>query len=356
MDGPLAGFSPPASPSLTRLLGKARESFAATQQLLGISPQRTALHAVLRLTTAPVTMARPAFATRYARHKRGTEELRACLVRSARAAQGAAFQEEDKIKAMRLLQFAKAVYDAWPKIEIPMSILHIIKDVIAGRSASAGFFQGLEVSKSQIENSGHASLADQNRTHQCFIDILKRVRDLLETTARRADGPKSNKGDKHSAGEPPASNLLNIFEHLDLEEPSLAEAASKPLVKGTTKAKPRQRKCELEIQEKDTLLAIWALFENFSDVRASVDSAWADFYNGRGNIMVALETTDAASMILQDMDIAIGKAHLEYINAWRISSASYVTTGTHTPLVRRRHLRQPRLNTRTTLGSSASRL
>ena len=104
-------------------------------------------------------------------------------------------------------------------------------------------------------------------------------------------GRAATKAKKNSSGD--AETLGNIFEQLDVEEPS-----SEPLGNASNNAKNRPSwkpmDFTLEDDQEQGSFALWCFLEDFYDVRSMIRQTWSEVRSGDITIDVAGEVTEAA--------------------------------------------------------------
>ena len=158
-----------------------------------------------------------------------------------------------------------------PKIRISSKILTLIRHTITLRKQAAEFFSGLASSVRTAE------FEESNAGHRHFIYVLEEVLKILDPSADA------------TAEDSAVEEAGNMFNALEVEEPT--SEGTYPAA--APKKKPKDEvEYEPEDNDFDQAFAIFAFFENISDIRQYLQEVWADYGNGKLDIMSAAITTD----------------------------------------------------------------
>lgn len=110
-----------------------------------------------------------------------------------------------------LVALAKYICDADPQTQAPKEILHVLSDVISGRSSAAEWYSSVEANGGQKD----WFLGKSNKKqHRHFIDVLRQVRTLLKNFVRSFSAKRSSEKDEDHT----SIQEKNLFEYLELEE------------------------------------------------------------------------------------------------------------------------------------------
>ncbi|KAF7198378.1 hypothetical protein HII31_00117 [Pseudocercospora fuligena] len=215
---------------------------------------------------------------RYDLYKEGSDRLVRWVIKTALACRRSIVKlSSSKVSVKDLLKCAELI-STWdhPPIEVPLEMIELAADVIAGRSTAVDFYSGHQ-KKSEAEKASDAG-------HIHFIEALKQVRELLETARRR----RKSKAKKHvlkavgdgGNADCVTNHLSNLFDHLQVEEPSI-EAWSKPsLKKAESASKLVSEPITLEVNEQEEKrFALWCLLQDMEELRAFIQQTWREHRN-----------------------------------------------------------------------------
>lgn len=252
-----------------------------------------------------VNMSEGNLSNRYRAYKAGTQKVVDFLAQTARkardvtqilpslkAANTAAKQAQSNKRATppdstihittnQLLSLAQVIVDA--ALPIPDEILRTIRTVIEGREHCAELYKSMH---------GQSSLSDG--THQHFIKVLKDIFRLLEKSKAASTSTKSS--DAANATTLSTESLGNMFELLEIDEPSSTALGSAPS-KG---AKPVSFKLEPIRDEKS--FTIWCLLEDLLDLRRELKALWLDYKAGKNTLPTASRLTSVAIHLAQNLE------------------------------------------------------
>ncbi|KAK4544053.1 hypothetical protein LTR36_004551 [Oleoguttula mirabilis] len=174
-------------------------------------------------------------------------------------------REPVQISTRDLVALAEAIASTDPSVDIPVDILQIIKEVIAGRQVCA----------------------------ECPRILARAVKQYTKPQPKKTQEP----GKSH------ASTLNNIFALLEVEELSDAPVGSAPDPATSEPAKvvpsnssPKIEYNFLEVEEEDGSLAfeLWCLLQDMNDVRNLVRESWIEYSKGEISLLAADVITDTA--------------------------------------------------------------
>ena len=254
-------------------------------------------------------MAESTLVNRYKQYKAGTTKLvnwltntaRSCqdvttILPPLRAAKDAAKRSKRNHKpetplstnvtvtTSQLLKLAKIV--VYSSITIPEDIVQTIKTVIAGRQVCSDLYLSL---KDPTDDTAD----EQNSRHQHFIDVLKQIQKLFESSRNTTKAPKTSKEPQRDTSNTPYGTqkaLANIFACLQLDEPTKSPLGSAPSPKHADK----HVTFELEDSEYEKSFAIWCLLQDIRDLRREVQNVWQDYKSGKISFSTAAMVSDIA--------------------------------------------------------------
>lgn len=176
---------------------------------------------------------------------------------------------------------ALAEFVAGKSPEVPVSFRSTIDRVIAARSAFG----------SQLAQHGQAVDKKQDETHQYFVGVLEKVRDILRPfVSARTEVDAS------------ADEITNRFTGLAVYEPS-EEFLNAPDVERPAKAKEDNATYEAETDSsfEEAIFALTALINDMNRVRAHVRWIWSNFKSGLFDLAAAAITTNTAIDLVRNM-------------------------------------------------------
>ncbi|PIA89257.1 hypothetical protein CB0940_07389 [Cercospora beticola] len=240
-------------------------------------------------------------ADHYTRYKLGTAKIIRWLSQQAQRIterSGNVMNLPSPLTTKTLIRLAKIISLAKPKSKVPISILLVIEDVIRGRQRCADFYGQLEV------NTTDGKFTSTNESHRHFISVLEEVRTLLKALdieQPKNSGHSTGSNSKSTGSKPAESVKKNIFETLELEEPSdRLQNLSVTSKKGGKKSEQPPSTPELEEDgESKAAMSVWCMFEDIREIRNHLQSVWRDFYDGKISFLAAVELTQTAFIFME---------------------------------------------------------
>lgn len=258
-------------------------------------------------------MAADPFADRYRRYKAGTKKVVHWLTTAAKqcgnivdllactslCGSDVAQRDSTELSVKDLVRLAEAIAASKsPKIEIPLEILVITEDVIGGREACAGWY-------ATTKSGSGGETEKQNKGHRNFIDALKRLLAVLKSKYEERL-PKRLKQKPEKMRQMKEDLVQNIYEHLDIEQPTEAPLGSRRTKFPLTSAKsqngqqsPTQNAPLLDVDETDKAFALWCFFKDQHDVCELLKEAWQEYTNGKLNFPTVCNVTDFAFILMK---------------------------------------------------------
>jgi hypothetical protein len=192
-----------------------------------------------------------------------------------------------KISSRDFLIIAKTISES--AIVVPPTVLQFAKRAAACRKRCAKWFMG------QSEHEVN------NQMHQYFISVIENVVGILEHGAEKSTSTEvpelSTKAD--------INQLNNIFEHLELEDPTEVETSP---AKSPTSTRPATYELNEESESTsntfpEELFAAYLLFEDMHLMRDFLKQTWLEYKTGRTDLIAASITTNTAiDLIRQSTD------------------------------------------------------
>lgn len=177
---------------------------------------------------------------------------------------------------------ALAEFVAGKTPEVPVSFRSTIDRVIKARSTFG----------SQLSQHGQAVDEKQDKTHQYFVGVLEKVRDVLRPFFR---APRTE-------ADASADEITNRFTGLAVYEPS-EEFLNAPDVERPAKATNDNATYEAETDSsfEEAIFALTALINDMNKVRAHIKWIWSNFKSGLFDLAAAAITTNTAIDLVRNM-------------------------------------------------------
>jgi hypothetical protein len=170
-----------------------------------------------------------------------------------------------------------------PPIDVPIRLATLLNLTIDLRQSFS------EKVSETLEDS--IAKRDSDVKHDYFLSILKKVRDTLK--------PHLLKERMQPAKPQSTAEIINLFDHLELEEPSedfelAPDATPLPANEPVYKA---ERPNDIE----ETFFAFHLLLHDLARLRTEVSIAWAGYRNGSYDLVAAAITTNTAVDLARSM-------------------------------------------------------
>jgi hypothetical protein len=169
-----------------------------------------------------------------------------------------------------------------PPVTIPTKLAALLDTTILLRQSCSEDITGIT-----------ADAADEDSTngHAFFLGILKKVRTVLSppiTEASAAAKKADNTGTNH---------ILNVFEHLELEEPSAAFRQAPDALPASAPLYKAERPNNVE----EDFFALHLLLYDFARLRTEVLHTWESYKQGGHDLIAASITTNTAVDLARSM-------------------------------------------------------
>ncbi|KAH7079749.1 hypothetical protein FB567DRAFT_582436 [Paraphoma chrysanthemicola] len=177
-----------------------------------------------------------------------------------------------------------------PPITVPIKLATLLDLTISLRQSHS-----MEVSNILDDT---AEKRNSDDSHTFFLDILNRVRTILE--------PRLPKDRLPPAQPQTTEEIVNMFEHLELEEPSESSEAATRSLPAVSESQARiepiyKAKRTNDIEE--SFFAFSLLLHDLIRLRSEVSTAWAGYKDGMHDLVAASITTNTA------VDLTRSEAH-----------------------------------------------
>ena len=220
--------------------------------------------------------------------------------------QAAVEEQRFKVDLREFIPMAQIVAGSGSKVDIPASIIALVKKAISLRKNHTRWFQG--------KNAKDV----KNKSHSHFVSVLEKVCALLESPACETnEEPVRTAASEMTAlmafedgelkdEEQMVEGLLGQFNALEIEKPSTSASHSSHQQKKAKSTVAIQYEIdESQVDEADhfglTFFAAYCLFEDLNNIRAFIKQTWAEYHHGTLDLMSAALTTDAAVQLVRQL-------------------------------------------------------
>lgn len=199
--------------------------------------------------------------------------------KNAKAAQGRPTYTVAIKEWTAMAEFIAGLTD--PTVDVPEKLATLLDVTIGLRQSYSNDISDILADSDVKKNS--------DDRHTFFLGVLKSVRNIL--------GPRLPKQAKTSPPPKTVDEIMNMFEHLELEEPSEAfeNAPDIPI------ANVPIYKAEQPNNIDEAYFAMHLLLRDFAKLRTEVSHAWAGYNNGGHDIVAASITTNIAVDLARSM-------------------------------------------------------
>jgi hypothetical protein len=146
---------------------------------------------------------------------------------------------------------------------------------------------------------------DSDDKHAFFLNVLKNVRNILKARLRldRARMPKPQATEE----------IFNLFEHLELEEPSAAfeQAPDNVPLRPEEPIYMAERPNDME----QSFFAFALHLHDLSELRSEISTAWAGYKNGMHDLVAAAITTNTAVDLARSMTDDLKSTFAKHVGA-----------------------------------------
>lgn len=174
-----------------------------------------------------------------------------------------------------------------PPVDVPRKLAALLDTTIGLRQSFSGEIADI------LEDSVEKRQSDDR--HDFFLGILKKVRAVL--------GPRFPQGSLSTTKKPRTlTEVVNIFENLDLEEPSETSDLDSRVKPAAVVAQNEPiYKAERQTDIQESFFALHLLLHDFNRLRTEVSHAWAGYKNGMHDLIAAAITTNTAVDLARSM-------------------------------------------------------
>jgi hypothetical protein len=183
-----------------------------------------------------------------------------------------------------------------PRVEVPASFVSVLDRAITVRKRHHSWWY------SQTEGAGAIDDEDvqANESHGYFIGVLEKVREVLrpKMPPELHKDPLARATDEVPAAKNSGANgqIVNLFENLDIEEPSdaLLYAGSSPSSQRPVSTTQTQFGVEQVPDIEEVYFAVHCLFNDLDNIRRYLQQVWKGYEQGVFDLVAASITTNTA--------------------------------------------------------------
>lgn len=173
-----------------------------------------------------------------------------------------------------------------PSIKVPASVASVLDRAIIVRKRHQEWWN------IRIDENG------ANIGHSYFVGTLERVREALRPKMSSDIIPDflSQPISQRSVSTKTPKALVNLFENLEIEEPSEASLAwqPSPLTEGKTSPEQSQYSVKQEVDLDEVYLAVHCLFNDLDNIRQYLQQVWQGYKDGTYDLIAASITTNTS--------------------------------------------------------------
>ncbi|KAF2797425.1 hypothetical protein K505DRAFT_398635 [Melanomma pulvis-pyrius CBS 109.77] len=174
--------------------------------------------------------------------------------------------------------------------QVPTQMIEILEDVIQARKSCAEWFLA-------NQTDADDTIKAHNETHQFFISVLQEVLQVLKPMKLKE---KESVRVENESTDTNGHRLANMFEYLELEEPTESEWL--PDIPGHIERKVTPISYKIETSDDEISFAIYCFLKGATDIRVFVRRTWREYKSGNITLPTASLTMNAALKMIENMD------------------------------------------------------
>ncbi|KAF7502110.1 hypothetical protein GJ744_007108 [Endocarpon pusillum] len=181
-----------------------------------------------------------------------------------------------------------------PRVEAPAGFVSVLDRAISVRKRHHTWWQN----QSEKTDGNTMEEKNANESHGYFIGVLEKVREVLRPRMppELLSDPLPQPAEKAAASKDDAHcNMANLFNNLNIEEPSDAFLNAEPATSQSTIRTPQVKyginhATDLE----EVYLAVYCLFNDLNNIRQCLQKVWEGYRQGAFDLVAASITTNTA--------------------------------------------------------------
>lgn len=181
-----------------------------------------------------------------------------------------------------------------PSVEVPVGLVKVLNRAIELRQQHNA--------RSRGQTESEPSLEESNESHAYFLGILERTREILkprmpsEMIQDSLTQPISDANGQGNSNAQIDGQINNMFDNLDIQEPSQAFLDAPDVERGTDAKPIRDPNYEAEKPQslEEQYLATHCLFQDVRYIRSFLHQLWASYRDGGLGLVAVSITTNTA--------------------------------------------------------------
>ncbi|KAI4190031.1 MAG: hypothetical protein L6R41_001050 [Letrouitia leprolyta] len=191
-----------------------------------------------------------------------------------------------------------------PVIRVPVALVQALDRAIALRAQHSDYSR-----ENKADENQEARIA-ADASHSYFLGVLDRVREVLRprmpAATEKETHPESVKdtGKPGSLEAPNQEEITNLFEVLDLEEPSqeFLDAPGAPHTPKAAKLADVLYEVETDQGPEEKYLASHCLFQDIRNIRSFIRQLWINYKEYQLSLVSVSVATDTAISLVRDLE------------------------------------------------------
>ena len=189
-----------------------------------------------------------------------------------------------------------------PSVEVPVGLVKVLNRAIELRQQHN--------SRSRDQTESKPSMEESNESHAYFLGILERTREILkprmpsEMIQDYLSQPLSGGSGQESSDTKIDGQTNNLFDNLDIQEPSQAFLDAPNVERATNTKSIREPKYEAEKLQslEEQYLATHCLFQDVRYIRSFLRQLWTSYKDGGLGLIAVSITTNTAIDFVRSME------------------------------------------------------
>lgn len=191
-----------------------------------------------------------------------------------------------------------------PAVKVPIALAKCLNRAIELRQEHSAR------SQSQAESEFSVDVEESNKSHAYFLGVLERTREILkplmppEMVNDFLSKPSAGRDGQEDPGSQINGQISNIFDNLDIEEPSQVFLDAPDVERTTGTKSPPEPIYEAEKMQsmEEQYLATHCLFQDVRSIRTFLRQIWANYRDGGLSLIAVSITTNTAIDFIRNME------------------------------------------------------
>ena len=191
-----------------------------------------------------------------------------------------------------------------PAVKVPLFVVKALDRAIKLRQQHHSW------SRAQPESAASTGVEESNKSHSYFLGILERTREILkprmppETINDFLSKPSSGSGDQATPDTPINIQISNMFDNLDIEEPSQSFLDAPNVEVATIDKAAQESDYQVERLQsiEEQCMATHCLFQDISNIRSFLRQLWTRYKDGDIALVAASISANTAIDFVRNME------------------------------------------------------